>query len=131
VPGTGRFGFGLAACDGADDSDLRRRGELAVEAAAVADVRAVDVDVHERPELAALVEEQVAHRQRAQRVGDGRGVDLETVSAAGLGGEQRRQPDYGDLPTSTDSTGGSCDAASLQPPLRVDRANTEPLCVPR
>jgi hypothetical protein len=54
-----------AACDGGDHADLLGAGELRIEAAALAHVLAVDVDVHERAERAALVEEQARDRKRA------------------------------------------------------------------
>ena len=96
----------------------------------LADVLAVHVHVHEPPQLAALVEEEIRHRQLAQRVLHGRGLDLELALPARLRREQRRQSDY-DHAASTDKTGGSWRAISVQlSPPSVD-ANTEPLCVPK
>jgi hypothetical protein len=54
-------------------------------------VFAVDVDVDERAELAALVEEEIGDRQRPQRVSDRRRLELEPALPARLFGEQGRQ----------------------------------------
>ena len=63
--------------------------------AAVEVVRAlaVDVDVDERPHLAALVEDEIADGERPERVADRRRVDLELLLAAGLGREQPGEED--------------------------------------
>ena len=76
----------LAAGDRGDDADLgRRRHDRGCQ---VVCALAVDVDVDERPNLAALVEDEVADRERPQRVADGRRVDVELLLAAGLGRQQ-------------------------------------------
>ena len=56
----------LTAGDGCDDPDGIAAAELRVDAALAADILAVDVDVDEWPQDAAIVEEQVAHRQGPQ-----------------------------------------------------------------
>ena len=96
----------------------------------LADVLAIHVDIHEPPELAALVEEEIRKRQLAQRVIDGGGLDFELSLTARLRREQRRQPDY-DHAASTESTGGSWRAISVQLSPASVEANTEPLCVPK
>jgi hypothetical protein len=54
---------------------------------------AVDVDVDERAHLAVLVEDEVADRERTQRVADRRRVHLEALPPARLRGEQARDED--------------------------------------
>ena len=102
-----------------------------VEAVALAHVLAVDVDVHERAERAALVEEQARDRQRAQRPRDRGGIGLEPRAAARLCRQERRQQDYGQSATSTERIGGRFRAVSVQVPLSpAPRTQTEPPCVP-
>ena len=102
------------------------------EAVALARVRPVDVDVHERAQLVALVEEQVAHRESAQRGADRRRLQLELFLPARLIGQQAGQEDgYCHSATSTDRIGGSCDAASIHSSPSFGETKTEPLWVPR
>ena len=77
-----------AAGDRGDDRILERRRRRRPQ---VVRALAVDVDVDERPHLAVLVEDEVADRERAERVADGRGVDVELLLAAGLGRQQAGQ----------------------------------------
>src|SRR5580765_344555 len=81
----------LAAGYGGDDPDRLTAFELGFEPASLACVDSLDVDVHERPQLSALVEDQVAHRKSAQRVADRRTVHLELLLTARLLGEKRGQ----------------------------------------
>ena len=115
-----------------DDSDRLAAFELRFEAAALARVRAVDVDVHERAQLVTLVEEQVTHGKSAQRGADRRYLQLELLLPARLLREERRQENgYCHSATSTDRIGGSCEAASSHSPPSSGETKTEPLCVPR
>ena len=82
----------LAARDRGDDADPAL---LAHGRAEVADAVTVDVDVDERAHLAALVQEEVGDRERAQRVADRRHVELEAVLSARLGREKPREEDDG------------------------------------
>src|SRR5437868_3878057 len=110
------------------DADLTVGGSR--DPAALAHVDAADVDVHEAPEVSALVEEQVGDRQLSQRVLDRRGVDLEPRLSARLRREERREQDYCHSATSTESTGGKCRAASIQVSPSSGETKTEPLWVP-
>lgn len=107
-----------AAGDRSDDADPLRALEARLQAVSLAGVDAVDVDVHERPQGAALVEHQVGDRQGAQRLGQARRVGLEAVPAAGLRREERREQDYGQSTTSTERIGGRWRASSLHVPSR-------------
>ena len=80
-----------AAGDRGDDADLRAVIECLVQAAAVAHVHAVDVHVHERTQLALLVEQQAANGELAQRLAGARCLHLEPVPPARLGREQGRK----------------------------------------
>ena len=123
-------GFSLPARDRRNDAHGLARGQRGVEPAALTRVDPVDVDVHELPEAALLVEEQVGDGEGAQRVANRAGVRLEAVPPACLRGEQRRQDDYGHSATSIDSTGGSWRAASIHSSPSFGETNTDPLCVP-
>ena len=102
-----------------------------LEPVALAYVLAVEVDVHERAERAALVEEQARDRERAQRLRDRGRVGLEPRAAACLCRQERRQQDYGQSATSMDRIGGRFRAASVHVPLSpAPRTHTEPPCVP-
>ena len=102
-----------------------------IEAVAFAHVFAVDVDVHERAEHAALVEEQAGNRKPAQRLRDRGRAGLEPRAAARLCRQERRQQDYGQSATSTDRIGGRFRTASVHvPPSPAVRVQTEPPCVP-
>ncbi len=118
----------LAAGDGRDEPNLVAVADGSVEPV---DLRPVDVDVHERPQPAVLVEDQVGDRQCLQGLVGGRCVELEASLAARLGGEQRGQQDYDHSAASTERISGRKRAASthVSPPSAV--AKTEPLCVPR
>ena len=103
-----------AAGDRGDDPDSRLladgRGE-------VVSPLAVDIDVHERPHLAALVEHEVGHRERTQGLADRRSIELEPLLPARLGREQPGEEDdghsdYCSAPASTERIGGRCRAAS-------------------
>src|SRR5205814_9381752 len=98
---------GSAAGDRRDQAHRRARGERVVERAAR--VGAVDEDVHERPQRAALVEEEIGHRERGERLARRPRLDLEPPPAR-LVLELRRKEDY--RHTSTEYTGGSCAAGS-------------------
>jgi hypothetical protein len=102
-----------------------------VDPARVAHVDPVYVDVHEPPELAALVEDEIGDREGLERGGDGIRLDLEPPLPAHLGGKHSRKQHYCQSAVSTERIGGSCEAASVQlsPPSLV--TNTEPLCVPK
>src|SRR5207237_3139848 len=106
----------LAAADPRDYADLFDPLQARVEAVALAYVLAVDVDVHERAERAALVEEQARDRKRAQRLRDRGGVGLEPRAAARLCRQEGRQQDYGQSATSTERIGGRFRAASVHVP---------------
>ena len=95
----------------------------------LAGVDSVDVDVHQRPQGAALVEQQVGDGKPAQRIGDRGRVALEPPAAARLRREERRQQDYGQSPTSTDRIGGRLRAVSVHVPPS-ERTKTKPPCVP-
>jgi hypothetical protein len=116
-----------AAGDRGDEANLLGAVELLVDSTGVADVHSVDVDVHERPQRAALVEDEVGDRKRTKSVCDGVGLDLEAALAADLGGEHPRQQDYGQSAASTERMGGSCEAASLQLSPPSAETKTEPL----
>ena len=122
--------FSLAARDCRDDAHGVTGGERGVEPAALARVDPVDVHVHELPEAALLVEEQVGDGKGAQRVANRAGVRLEAVPPARLRGKERRQDDYRHSATSIDSTGGSWRAASIHSSPSLGDTNTDPLCVP-
>jgi hypothetical protein len=77
-------------------------------------VVALDEDVHEWPELALLVEEQVGNRERAKSFLGRRRVQLEAPASAGLRGQERREQDYCDWPTSIERIGGRLLATSTQ-----------------
>ena len=51
----------------------------------LADVDAVEIDVHEPAQLAPLVEDEVGDRERAERIADRSRVELEAVLTARLG----------------------------------------------
>ena len=70
------------ASDCSDHADRGLAADGRVEAALLAHVHTVDVDVDERPELAALVEQQVGDRQRAERVADAVGGNVEPPATA-------------------------------------------------
>jgi hypothetical protein len=114
-------------CYGGDEANLLAALERRVDAAALAHVRPVDVDVHERSQSAALVEDEVRDWKGAERRGDGVRFHLEAALSADLGGQHARQQDYRQVAASTERIGGSWDAASLQlsPPSEVTK--TEPL----
>jgi hypothetical protein len=118
----------LAARDRRDDPHLSagadRRRQVTLELL-------VHERVHERPQVAAFVEEEVRDRQRAECVAERRRVDLEPVLPAGLRREQAGDQNLGYGAASTERIGGSCDAASTQVPSRVESAKSEPLWVPR
>ena len=97
----------------------------------LAHVDAVDVDVHERPDLAALVEDEVGDREGAERIGDRARLDLEAALPADLRSEHPREEYYCQSAASTERMGGSCDAASAQLSPPSADTNTEPLCVPK
>jgi len=103
--------------------------QACLEAVTLAHVLAVHVDVHERAERAALVEEQARDRKRPQRLRDRGGAGLEPRAAACLCRQERRQQDYGQSATSTERIGGRFRAASAHSPPE-ERIQTEPLCVP-
>src|ERR1700759_1916198 len=93
-------------------------------------VLAIDVHVEMLVHLASLIERQIGHGERVERVSDGRGLDVEARLARRL-----RREDAGDhypdhAVTSTDRIGGRCRAAStpLSPSVR---AKNEPLWVPK
>ena len=67
---------------------MRMRASSPTAAVEVVRPLAVDVDVDERPHLAALVEDEIADGERPERVADGRRVDVELLLAAGLGRQQ-------------------------------------------
>ena len=75
----------LAAGDRGDDADA---GVAADRGRQVVRAPAVDVDVDERPHVAALVQDEVADGERPERLADGRRVDVELLLAAGLGRQQ-------------------------------------------
>ena len=78
-----------------------------------------------------LVEAEVVHGQRAQRVAERRRVALELALPARLAREQRRELDYGHSAVSTERTGGSQRAASCHDSPPSGEARTEPVCVPK
>ena len=121
----------LAAGDGGDDPDRLFAAERGFDPVAPADVLAVDVDVHERPQFTALVEEQVPHGKRLQRFAHGAALDLELLLPARLLGEQARQQDSYHSVTSTESTAGRCRAASIHSSPSFEETKTEPLFVPK
>ena len=124
-------GGASAAGDRGDHANLLRAFKPCVEAVALAQVFAVHVDVHERAERAALVEEQVRDRKRVQRLRDRGRVGLEPGAAARLCRQERRQQDYGQSATSTERIGGRFRAVSVHvPPSPAPRTQTEPPCVP-
>jgi hypothetical protein len=121
----------LAARDRGDQADLLGSAEQRVDPARVAHVGPVHVDVHQRPQVAVFVEDEVGDGKRSEGGGDGFRLHLETALPAHFGGQHAGQQDYRQLAASTERMGGSCDAISLQlsPPSVV--TNTEPLCVPK
>src|SRR5688572_22873034 len=94
-----------AARDGGHDPDP---GSVADRGGEVACALAVDVDVHERAHLAALVQHEIRHRQGPECFAHGCGLDLEALRAACLGREQARQEDYCHADASTERIGGRC-----------------------
>jgi hypothetical protein len=124
-----RFLLRLSAGDRGQHPDLLAALEARVEAVALARVHAVDVDVHERPQRAALVEHQVRNGECPERFGDRGRLRLEPAATARLRREERGQQDYGQSPTSTERIGGRFLAASVQVPP-CERIHTEPPCVP-
>ena len=118
--------FGRRDCG--DEADLFATGERRVHAAVLADVHAVHVDVHELPELPALVEDEVGDRQGAEAE---RRCPPRPRSGAARRPRRRasRKEHYCQSAASTERMGGECVAASLQlePPSVV--AKTDPLCV--
>src|SRR5206468_11057725 len=121
----------LAAGDCAGQADRSRPREGGLEALTVADVHSVDIDVHEPSQLAALVEDEIRDRKRAQGFCDRPGVKLEAALPAGFGREHPGEEDYGHTAASTERIVGSCEAASLQLCPPSAEAKTDPLCVPR
>src|SRR5262245_64222097 len=86
VPGTGQvrvfrsprvLGRRLAAGDCGDDSDRLFAAERGFDPVAASDILAVDVDVHERSQLATLVEEEVTHWKSFERAANRGRVDFE------------------------------------------------------
>ena len=68
-------------------------------------VRAVDIEIEMLNQRPLLIEEQVRDGERAQRITDGLGFNLETLATVRLCGEQARN-DYRDhVGTSTESIG--------------------------
>jgi len=115
VPGPGPETclFGLAAGDRRDDPDRLVTAQRGLDPVAGANVLPVDVDVQERPQLVALVEEQVPHRQSLERAANRRRIDLKLLPPAGLIREQTWQENGYHSATSTESTAGKCSAASI------------------
>lgn len=121
----------LAAGDCCDDPDRLVAAQRGLDSVAGADVLAPDVDVHERPQLAALVEEEVSHRQSFERATNGWRFDLELLSAARLIREEPGDPDGYHSATSTESTAGRCRAASIHSSPSLGETKIEPLFVPK
>lgn len=121
----------LAARDRGDDPDALASAELGVDAVSPTAILAVDVDVHEGAKLTALVEQQVSHRQGAQRRADRRGLELELLPPARLLGEERGQEDPYHSATSTESTAGRWRAASIHTSPSFGETKIEPLLVPK
>jgi hypothetical protein len=71
---------------------LKLRGE----SAGLAHVGSVDIDVHEAPKLASLVEEAVGDREPAEGILDARGIQFEAGLPTGFGGEDLRKENYDD-----------------------------------
>lgn len=106
-------------------------GERGGQTALEAHVPPSDVDVHEGSEDSALVQEEVGDGECGDCLADRRRLELEALPPSCLAGEDRREDDYDrQTPTSTDRTGGSCDAISDQLLPSSADAKTEPLCVP-
>ena len=121
----------LAAGDCGYDPDRLAAGERSLDPVAGADVLALDVNVHERPELPAIVEEQVPNRQGLERPANGRRLDLELLLTTRLVGEQARHANGYHSATSTESTAGRCRAASIHSSPSLGETKTEPLFVPK
>ena len=104
-----------------------------VEQPPAADVDAVDEDVDQPSQLPGLIEEEVPHRELAERLAHGRGVELEALLTTRFRGEHRGQQDDGHYAAaaSTDRIGGRSRATSVQRPPPRGAAHTEPLCVPK
>src|SRR5439155_27251082 len=116
-----------AAGDCGDQADLGAGLERGLE---IVDLRAVDVDVHERTQAAALVEKEIADRQPAQRLAHGRGVCLESAFAARLPREQRGEQDHCHSVASTERIVGRKRAASTHDSPASGETKTEPLWTP-
>ena len=122
----------LTARDSRHDPDGFAAAELGVDAALGTDIFTVHVDVDQRAQLAAPVEEHVPDRESPERRSDRRRVQLERLLAARLVGEQAGQENgYSHSATSTESTAGRCRAASIHSSPSFGETKTEPLLVPK
>src|SRR5262249_44850574 len=89
----------LATGHGREQDDLRALGHRGLEALARADVLAADVRVHERREIAVLVDlglqARKAVRQVVEHLAEGRAGGLDLALAVRLGAQRRRDADDG------------------------------------
>ena len=74
-----------------------------------------------------VVEQPVGDGKSPEGLLDGVRLEVEPASATHFGGEDRRKKDYDHRPASTDWTGGSWRASSVQLPASSAEAKTEPL----
>ena len=121
----------LTARDRGDDPDHLVAAQCGLDPVAGTDVLSVDVDVHERPQLAALVEEQVPHRQGLERAANIGRLDVELLPTARLIREQARYSNGYHSVASTESTAGRWRAASIHWSPSSVETKTEPLFVPK
>ena len=120
------------AGDGLNHAELLAACERRLDAVTAADVDAVDVDVDEAAQLAALVEEHVLDGQRAQRLAHLLRLQLEPTLPARLGREDRGQEDgHSSQCASTERIGGRLAAASIHSSPSLGDTHTEPPCVPK
>ena len=121
----------LTPCDRGDDPDRLVTAQCGLDPVAGTDVLSVDVDVHERPQLAAFVEEQVPHRQGLERAANICRLDVELLSTTRLIREQARDSNGYHSAASTESTAGRWRAASIHSSPSSVETKTEPLFVPK
>ena len=121
----------LAAGDSSYHSNRLAAAELRLEPVSPPHVAAVDVHVHQRAQLVALVEQQVPHRECTQGGADRGRLELELLLPARLLGEERGQENRYHSATSTESTAGRCRTASIHSSPSFGETKIEPLFVPK